>query len=139
MSTPRPPSTPPAPPEASLIDQLGALWSELRRFLIELAELAQLEARQAGLRLAMAVGCGVAAGIAIVTAWIFICASIAAYAIEHGVSLSLAIAGAALLNIILAGVAGFAMVQYSRHILFPATRRQLNIGPLIRRRPPGHE
>ena len=139
MSTPHTPSTPPSPPEPSLIDQLRALWIELRGFLIELAELAQLEARQAGLRAAMAVGCGVAAAVATVTAWIFICASIAAFAVEHGISLSMAIAGAALLNVVLAGVAGFAMVQYSRHILFPATRRQLGIGPLIRRRSPGDD
>lgn len=106
----------------------------MRGYLADLADLAQLEARQAGLRLAQAVGCGVIAAVATITAWIFICASLAAFAVEHGVSWSLAIAGAALLNLLIAGAAGYFMISLSQQVVFPATRRQLEIAPLLPRR-----
>ncbi len=90
--------------------------------------LAALEARRAGVGLAVMVALGVAAGLLLVTVWLLLAAAAALELGRAGVSAPLALLAVAALNLAGAGLLAFVVVRLSRRLLFSATRRQLGGG-----------
>ena len=104
---------------SSLIASLRALGE---RFLT----LATLEGRQAGLSLACMLGLALAAAVLAITGWLAIIACLMLALVQNDVvGLGWALLIAALLSSAGAGGLAFMVIRQSRHLLFPATRRQL--------------
>ena len=104
---------------------LGQLVSDTRQLAADFAHLAVLDARRAGVRLAMLLSAGLVIAILLITAWMAFVAAGIVWMFDQGVSWPLAIAIAALLNI--AAAAGLAW--WARHLVselpFTALLRQL--------------
>jgi uncharacterized membrane protein YqjE len=104
---------------------VGQLVSETRQLVADFAHLAVLDARRAGVRLAMLLSAGLLIAILLITAWMGFVAAGIVWMFDRGVSWPLAIAIAALINI--AGAAGLAW--WARHLVsempFTALLRQL--------------
>jgi hypothetical protein len=104
---------------SSLVASVRALGE---RFFI----LVSLEGKQAGLSLAWMLGLALAAAVLAITGWLALLACIVLVLVQNDiVGWGWALSIAALLN--LAGTGGlvFMVIHLSRHLLFPATRRQL--------------
>src|SRR3972149_7098491 len=113
------PSVAPTGSVSSLIASARALGE---RFLT----LVTLEGRQAGFSLAWMLGLALAAAMLAVTGWLAMLACVVLALVQNDiVGWGWALAIAALLNFALAGGLVFMVTQRSRHLLFPATRRQL--------------
>ena len=101
------------------------LLSETRQLVSDFAHLAVLDARRAGVRLAMLLSAGLMIAILAVTAWMGFVAAGIVWMFDKGVSWPLAIAVAAFINIAGAG----ALAWWARHLLsempFTALLRQL--------------
>jgi uncharacterized membrane protein YqjE len=108
---------------------LAQLLSETRQLLADFAHLAVLDARRAGLRLAMLLSAGLMIAILVVTAWMGFVAAGIVWMFDQGVSWPLAIAIAAIINV--AAAAGLAW--WARHLVsempFTALLRQLKGEP----------
>ena len=104
---------------------LAQLASETRQLAADFAHLAVLDARRAGVRLAMLLSAGLLIAILVITAWMGFVAAGIVWMFDSGVSWPLAIAIAALINI--AGAA--ALAWWARHLIsempFTALLRQL--------------
>lgn len=104
---------------------LGQLVTDTRQLFADFAHLAVLDARRAGVRLAMLLSAGLAVAVLLVTAWMGFVAAGIVWMFDAGVSWPLAIAIAALTNI--AGAA--ALGWWARHLVsempFTALLRQL--------------
>jgi hypothetical protein len=104
---------------------VGQLVSETRQLVADFAHLAVLDARRAGVRLAMLLSAGLLIAILLITAWMGFVAAGIVWMFDRGVSWPLAIAVAALINI--AGAAALAF--WARHLVsempFTALLRQL--------------
>ncbi len=90
--------------------------------------LAALEARRAGVGLAVMVALGVAAGLLLVTVWLLLAAAAVLGLDRAGVPAPLALLAVAALNLAGAGLLAFVVVRLSRRLLFSATRRQFSVG-----------
>ena len=112
-----------APP--GLGSALVQLASDTRQLLADFAHLAVLDARRAGVRLAMLLSAGLLIAILLITAWMGFVAAGIVWMFDRGVSWPLAIALAAFINI--AAAAGLAW--WARHLVsempFTALLRQL--------------
>ncbi|HEX2197786.1 MAG TPA: hypothetical protein VHG88_04085 [Burkholderiales bacterium] len=108
---------------------LSQLVSDTRQLAADFAHLAVLDARRAGVRLAMLLSAGLLIAILLITAWMGFVAAGIVWMFDRGVSWPLAIAIAALINI--AGAAGLAW--WARHLVsempFTALLRQLRGEP----------
>lgn len=108
---------------------LARLISESRQLVSDFVQLAVLDARRAGLRLAMLLSAGLIIAILVVTAWMGFVAAGIVWMFDKGVSWPLAIGIAALINI--AGAA--ALAWWARHLVsempFTALLRQLRGEP----------
>lgn len=115
----------PARQQVGIGELLGHLFKETRALLSDYAELAVLDARRAGVKLAWLLGCVLIVAVLVVTAWMGGVAALIVWAGSEGVSWGLAIALAAVLNLVGAG----ALVWWMRHLLeelpFTALLRQL--------------
>jgi hypothetical protein len=104
---------------------LAQLASETRQLAADFAHLAVLDARRAGVRLAMLLSAGLLIAILVITAWMGFVAAGIVWMFDRGVSWPLAIAIAAFINI--AGAA--ALAWWARHLIsempFTALLRQL--------------
>lgn len=104
------------------------LVSETRQLVADFAHLAVLDARRAGVRLAMLLSAGLLIAILVITAWMGFVAAGIVWMFDRGVSWPVAIAIAALINI--AGAA--ALAWWARHLVsempFTALLRQLRGG-----------
>lgn len=104
---------------------LVQLASDTRQLAADLAHLAVLDARRAGVRLAMLLSAGLLIAILLITAWMGFVAAGIVWMFDRGVSWPLAIAIAAFTNI--AGAA--ALAWWARHLVsempFTALLRQL--------------
>ena len=113
------------PKEPGLGELLGRLFSDTRQLVADFMHLAVLDARRAGVRLAMLLSAGLVIAILVVTAWMGFVAAGIVWMFDKGVSWPLAIAIAALINIL--GAAGLAW--WCRHLVsempFTALLRQL--------------
>ncbi|HEX6319962.1 MAG TPA: hypothetical protein VFZ84_13990 [Burkholderiales bacterium] len=104
---------------------LVQLVSDTRQLVADFAHLAVLDARRAGVRLAMLLSAGLLIAILLITAWMGFVAAGIVWMFDRGVSWPLAIAIAAFTNI--AGAA--ALAWWARHLVsempFTALLRQL--------------
>ena len=117
------PATRRAPP--SLGTALAQFLSEGRQLVADYAELTVLDARRAAVRLAWILGCVLVAAVLVVTAWVVLIASGIIWAWGHGASWPTALAVAALLNLIAAGLLGWFMLKLAKEMPFTALLRQL--------------
>ena len=116
-------AVPQKPP--GLGELLAGLVSDARQLVADFAHLAVLDARRAGVRLAMLLSAGLLIAILLITAWMGFVAAGIVWMFDKGVSWPLAIAIAAFINI--AGAA--ALAWWARHLIsempFTALLRQL--------------
>src|SRR5919205_3271589 len=106
-------------------DVLGRLLGEGRQLVADYAELTVLDARRAAIRLAWILGCVLVAAVLIVTAWVVLIASGIVWAWGHGASWPTALAVAAVLNLVAAGLLGWFMLKLAKELPFTALLRQL--------------
>ena len=109
---------------ASLGDAVGRLLGETRQLVADYAELAVLDARRAAIRLAWILGAVLVAAVLIVTAWVVLIASGVVWVWGHGASWPTALAVAAVLNLIAAGLLGWFMLKQAKELPFTALLRQ---------------
>jgi uncharacterized membrane protein YqjE len=110
---------------ASLGEAVGRLVGEARQLVADYAELTVLDARRAAIRLAWILGAVLVAAVLIVTAWVVLIASGIVWAWGHGASWPTALAVAAVLNLIAAGLLGWFMLKLAKELPFTALLRQL--------------
>ena len=110
---------------ASLGDAVGRLLGETRQLVADYAELTVLDARRAAIRLAWILGAVLVAAVLIVTAWVVLIASGVVWVWGHGASWPTALAVAAVLNLIAAGLLGWFMLKLAKELPFTALLRQL--------------
>jgi uncharacterized membrane protein YqjE len=120
-----PRESPTRPREPGLGELLGRFFSDTRQLVADFAHLAVLDARRAGVRLAMLLSAGLLIAILLITAWMGFVAAGIVWMFDQGVSWPLAIAIAALINI----VGAAALAWWARHLVsempFTALLRQL--------------
>ena len=92
---------------------LVALVSDTRQLVADFAHLAVLDARRAGVRLAMLLSAGLVIAILLITAWMGFVAAGIVWMFDRGVSWPLAIAIAALTNI----AAAAALAWWARNLI----------------------
>jgi uncharacterized membrane protein YqjE len=111
--------------EPGLGELVARLFSETRQLVSDFAHLAVLDARRAGVRLAMLLSAGLIVAVLIVTAWMGLVAAGIVWMFDRGVSWPLAIAIAAISNIAAAAL----LAWWARHLVsempFTALLRQL--------------
>lgn len=106
---------------------ISSLIASLRALGERVLTLVTLEGRQAGLSLAWMLGLALAAAVLAITGWLALLACIVLVLVQNDIiGWGWALASAALLSFALAGGLVFMIVRHSRHLLFPATRRQLS-------------
>lgn len=124
-----PPRAAARPREPGLGQLLGHLFSDSRQLVSDFAQLAVLDARRAGVHLAMLLSAGLAIAILVITAWMGLVAAGIVWMFDKGVSWPLAIGIAALINI----VAAAGLAWWARHLVsempFTALLRQLRGNP----------
>lgn len=111
--------------QPSLGTALGQFLNEGRQLVADYAELTVLDARRAAIRLAWILGCVLVAAVLIVTAWVVLITSGIVWAWGHGASWPTALAVAALLNLVAAGLLGWFMLKLAKEMPFTALLRQL--------------
>ena len=110
---------------ASLGEAVGRLLGETRQLVADYAELTVLDARRAAIRLAWILGAVLVGAVLIVTAWVVLIASGVVWVWGHGASWPTALAVAAVLNLIAAGLLGWFTLKLARELPFTALLRQL--------------
>lgn len=113
------------PQTASLGEVVGRLLGEGRQLVADYAELTVLDARRAAIRLAWILGSVLVAAVLIVTAWVVLVASGIVLAWGHGASWPLALAIAAVLNLVGAAALGWFTLKLAKELPFTALLRQL--------------
>lgn len=108
-----------------LVEELSGALAGARGLLSNILDLFTLEARRAGLTLALMVACGAAGAILVAAAWLGLMAALALWAAEAGISWQAALAAVAFANLAIAGALFWLCARVSRDLLFSATRRQL--------------
>ncbi|MFL6570442.1 MAG: phage holin family protein [Burkholderiales bacterium] len=115
--------------EPGLGELTARLVGDLRQLAADFAQLAVLDARRAGVRLAMLLSAGLLIAILVITAWMGLVAAGIVWMFDEGVSWPLAIAIAALMNV----AAAAALAWWARHLVsempFTALLRQLRGDP----------
>lgn len=111
--------------EAALLDDVQALWLELRGLGHDRLQLAALETQRAGLSLVAMLVAGIMIAVLLNTAWLGLVAAAVLGMLENGIAASsvilLAVAGNLLLVLILTAV-----IRHKSHYLkFPALLRSL--------------
>jgi uncharacterized membrane protein YqjE len=113
------------PREPGLGELAGRFFSDTRQLVSDFVHLAVLDARRAGVRLAMLLSAGLMIAILVITAWMGFVAAGIVWMFDKGVSWPLAIAIAALINI----GGALALAWWARHLIsempFTALLRQL--------------
>lgn len=113
------------PQTASLGEAVGRLLAEGRQLIADYAELTVLDARRAAIRLAWILGSVLVAAVLVVTSWMGLVAASIVFAWGHGASWPVALAVAAVLNLVAAGVLGWFMFKLAKELPFTALLRQL--------------
>ena len=109
----------------TLADVVGRLLGEGRQLVADYAELTVLDARRAAIRLAWILGCVLVAAVLMVTSWIALVAAAIVFAWGHGASWPIALAIAAVLNIVAAGALAWFTLTLAKELPFTALLRQL--------------
>lgn len=110
-------------------DALGRLVGEGRQLVADYALLTVLDARRAAIRLAWILGAVLVAAVLIVTSWMGLVSAGIMFAWGRGASWPLALAIAALLNLVAAGALGWFMLKLAKELPFTALLRQLRGDP----------
>ena len=111
-----------ATPAGSISSLIASVRELGERFLT----LVTLEGQQAGLSLAWMLGLALAAAVLAITGWLAMLACVVLALVQNGiVGWPWALSIAALLSFAFAGGLVYVVIQRSRYLLFPATRRQL--------------
>jgi uncharacterized membrane protein YqjE len=118
-STVAPPSPPP------LTQRIVTLVADTRELLCDHLELAALEARRAGVGLVRTLCAAVVISLLVVTAWLALVAASIVWVTDAGVGWAVAVACAALANVLLAAGVAWWLRSQARDLLFAATLRQL--------------
>ena len=114
-----------AVPQTTLGDVVGRLLGEARQLVADYAELTVLDARRAAIRLAWILGAVLVAAVLIVTSWMGLVAAGIVFAWGHGASWPLALAIAAMLNLVATAVLGWFTLKLAKELPFTALLRQL--------------
>jgi len=112
-----------APP--GLGEVLARLIGEGRQLVSDYALLTVLDARRAAIRLAWILGAVLVAAVLIVTSWMELVSAGIMFAWGHGASWPVALAIAALLNLVAAGVLAWFTLKLAKELPFTALLRQL--------------
>ena len=104
---------------------VARLLREARALVSDYAQLAVLDARRAAIRLAWVLGAVLIAAVLIVTAWMGFVAAGIVFAWGHGASWPVALAVAAILNLVAAGALGWFTLRLAKELPFTALLRQL--------------
>jgi len=110
-------------------DALGRLVGEARQLVADYALLTVLDARRAAIRLAWILGAVLVAAVLIVTSWMGLVSAGIMFAWGRGASWPLALAIAALLNLVAAGALSWFMLKLAKELPFTALLRQLRGDP----------
>ena len=89
------------------------------------AELTVLDARRAAIRLAWILGCVLVAAVLMVTSWIALVAAAIVFAWGHGASWPIALAIAAVVNLVAAAALAWFTLKLAKELPFTALLRQL--------------
>ena len=116
-------AVPDKPP--GLGELLGGVVSDTRQLVADFAHLAVLDARRAGVRLAILLAAGLLIAILVITAWMAFVAAGIVWMFDRGVSWPLAIAIAALINIAGAVAVALWARRLASEMPFTALLRQL--------------
>ncbi len=108
-----------------IVEELTGAFASARGMLSNVLDLFTLEARRAGLTLALMLACGALGAILVAAAWLGLMAALVLWAVALGFTWEAAVAAAALANLAVAGALIWLCVRMSRDLLFAATRRQL--------------
>ena len=109
----------------SLGQVLARLIGEARQLVADYAELTILDARRAAIRLAWILGCVLVAAVLVVTSWMGLVAAAIVFAWGHGASWPIALAIAAIVNVVAAAVLGWFTLKLAKELPFTALLRQL--------------
>jgi hypothetical protein len=104
---------------------IGRLLAEGRGLVADYAELAVLDARRAAIRLAWLLGAVLIAAVLIVTTWMALVSAGVVFMLGKGASWVTALAVAAGLNVVGAGLLGWWMLALIKELPFTALLRQL--------------
>jgi uncharacterized membrane protein YqjE len=116
-------AAPPSPP--TLTQRIVTLVADTRELLCDHLELAALEARRAGVGLVRTLCAAVVISLLVVTAWLALVAASIVWVTDAGVGWAVAVACAALANVLLAAGVAWWLRSQARDLLFAATLRQL--------------
>lgn len=106
-------------------DVLARLVGETRQLVADYALLTVLDARRAAIRLAWILGAVLVAAVLIVTSWMGLVSAFIMFAWGHGASWPIALAVAAIVNLVAAAVLGWFTLKLARELPFTALLRQL--------------
>ncbi|TAK83637.1 MAG: hypothetical protein EPO20_17040 [Betaproteobacteria bacterium] len=112
-----------------VVELLVRLVSETRQLASDFVHLAVLDARRAGIRLAMLLSAGLLIATLVITAWMGLVAAGIIWMLGAGVSWVSAIAAAAALNIVVAGALAWWARSLVSEMPFTALLRQLRGEP----------
>jgi hypothetical protein len=112
-----------APP--GLGDVLARLVGEVRQLVADYALLTVLDARRAAIRLAWILGAVLVAAVLVVTSWMGLVSAGIMFAWGHGASWPVALAIAAVLNLVAAAALGWFTLKLAKELPFTALLRQL--------------
>ena len=104
---------------------LARLVGETRQLVADYALLTVLDARRAAIRLAWILGAVLVAAVLIVTSWMGLVSAFIMFAWGHGASWPIALAVAAIVNLVAAAVLGWFTLKLARELPFTALLRQL--------------
>lgn len=108
---------------------LRRLVGEARQLVADYALLTVLDARRAAIRLAWILGAVLVAAVLIVTSWMGLVSAGIMFAWGHGASWPVALAVAALINLVAAGALGWFTLKLAKELPFTALLRQLRGDP----------
>jgi uncharacterized membrane protein YqjE len=113
----------------ALSRQARAVWTNAKGLVHDHAQLALLEVQRATLGLVKIIGAAVVISVLVVSAWMGLVAAGVVWAIGAGASWGMAIAIAAVLNLVAAGALAWWIKSQIPEVLFAATLRQLKGEP----------
>lgn len=109
----------------SLGELVARLLREARQLVADYAELTVLDARRAAIRLAWILGGVLVAAVLIVTSWMGLVAAAIVFAWGHGASWPIALAIAAVVNVVAAALLAWFTFKLAKELPFTALLRQL--------------
>jgi hypothetical protein len=110
-------------------DVLARLLGEARQLAADYALLTVLDARRAAIRLAWILGVVLVAAVLIVASWMGLVSAFIMFAWGHGASWPVALAIAAIVNLVAAAVLGWFTLKLAKELPFTALLRQLRGDP----------